>query len=148
MPKLLDKLAAKNDKWLYTAYCVCKNKDLAKDLVQDMYIYFYNKNIEVNDFYVKRKIYSLFIDYTRKIKYNLDIGDVNIINHSEPFMPDDNEQRQLDKINNLTFIEKELLNEHILEEKSFRDIDKEYPLINYAYAFRVVKQAKDKLRNG
>jgi len=143
---MLEKLAEKHSKWYNVALYICRDTDLAKDLVQDMYLYFYDKDIEVNDFYVQRKIYSLFIDYIRKQNYTVDIDSIDVKCNNDPFSPTDEEYEILLRYENLSFIEKELLEEHIISGKSFRDINKEYPLINYGFAFRTVKQAKNKLR--
>jgi DNA-directed RNA polymerase specialized sigma24 family protein len=138
----------KNDKlWRKIALEICRDTALADDLVQDMYIYFSDKKIKVNTFYVKRKIYGLFIDYIRKQKDNISVENLFYLkDNDEPFEPTDEEYEILLRYNNLEYFEKELIAEHYINEKSLRDIQKDFPLINYGFAFRTIKEGKNKIK--
>lgn len=62
-------ILAKNDKtWRIYAYKICKDEDLANDLVGDMYIKLHNKQIkEINlNRYVYRTLQSVFLERIRK----------------------------------------------------------------------------------
>lgn len=65
---MLTKLASKHKQWLSIAYKLCKCKDQAGDIVQDMYIKMHTINKEVNDGYVYSVIRSIFIESKRKQK--------------------------------------------------------------------------------
>ncbi len=67
---MLDKLAENHKKWIAIAYNMCKCKDKANDIVQDMYIKMYELNkknpfqalkilkmaqMEMEDAYVKKR---------------------------------------------------------------------------------------------
>jgi DNA-directed RNA polymerase specialized sigma24 family protein len=59
---MLDELAKRDNDWRKMAFHICKNKDTADDLVQDMYLKFANYNKKVNDFYVYFAIKSIWLD--------------------------------------------------------------------------------------
>ena len=58
----IEKLALRNKYWYNTALTICKDKDLAKDLVQDMYIKLSGFTDFYSDWYVinyNKKSFSL-----------------------------------------------------------------------------------------
>jgi len=61
-------LAKDNDKWLKYAYSICGNKELSKDLVQDMYLKLLDCKKEIKCSYVYAVIRSIHIDQIRKNK--------------------------------------------------------------------------------
>jgi len=63
-------LAKHHNKWLETATAICNDPELAKDLVQDMYLKLYDCRNEINAGYVYRTIKSIFIDGIRKNREN------------------------------------------------------------------------------
>ena len=65
---MLDKLAENHKKWIAIAYNMCKCKDKANDIVQDMYIKMYELNKSVDDGYIYFVIRSIFIEEKRKQK--------------------------------------------------------------------------------
>jgi len=65
---MLDKIVLKHDKWLKVALSICKCKDAANDLVQDMYIKMHQVNKEVDDGYIYSVLRSIFIESKRKKK--------------------------------------------------------------------------------
>lgn len=145
---MLQKLALKNKVWFDFAFRISQDYDLANDLVQDMYLYFHDKDIEVNNSYVCRKIYHLFLDHCRKEAKinNISIEDLHFLEDDiKGFEPDDVEYDILEKYNDLDWLEKELIQEHHINEKSLRQIQREYPLIKYGYAYLIISKAKKKL---
>lgn len=145
---MLEELSKRNKVWLEFSYNICKDYDLANDLVQEMYLYFHDKNIEVNKSYVYRKIYHLFLDHCRK-QSRLNIIPIDSLFYLQDtdntFEPNDIEYEILQRYEELNWLEKELIQEHHVNEKSLRQIQKEYPMIDHCYAFRVIKNAKNKL---
>lgn len=72
---MLDKLAENHKKWIAIAYNMCKCKDKANDIVQDMYIKMYELNKSVDDGYIYFVIRSIFIEEKRKQKeYSCDFN--------------------------------------------------------------------------
>ena len=65
---MLEKLAENHKKWIAIAYNMCKCKDKANDIVQDMYIKMYELNKSVDDGYIYFVIRSIFIEEKRKQK--------------------------------------------------------------------------------
>lgn len=65
---MLDKLAENHKKWIAIAYNMCKCKDKANDIVQDMYIKMYELNKSVDDGYIYFVIRSIFMEEKRKQK--------------------------------------------------------------------------------
>lgn len=145
---MLLELSKHNDIWLEFAKRTCKDEDLAKDIVQDMYIYFSDKYFEVKKVYVYKKIYHLFIDHCRKEEK---INKTSIENlyyledKTKRVELDDKGVSVLNKHNNLHWIEKELINKHHIQGMSLRSIEKELPLFKYGYTFNIIKNAKNKL---
>lgn len=145
---MLQELSEKNKIWLDFAKKLCNDYDLACDLVQEMYLYFNNKNKVVNNYYVFMKIKHLFFDYCKKQDRinNTSIENFHYLKDTDnSFEPNDKEQIVLDKYDRLNWLEKELIQEYYISEKSLRQIQKEYPHINYGYAYRVISNAKAKL---
>ena len=145
---MLQKLSQKDSKWRNFARSICKDRELADDLVQEMYIYFSDKDKQVNDYYVQRKIYSLFIDTVRKDKGDISLDLLFYIEDDNyTFELNDIEQEAMNAFNELEFVPHELMKEHYIEGKSLRTIQKEYPLINYGFAYRQIKEAKEYIMN-
>ncbi len=65
---MLKKLAQNHKKWVAIAYNMCKCKDKANDIVQDMYLKMYELNKDVDDGYIYFVIRSIFIEEKRKQK--------------------------------------------------------------------------------
>ena len=131
---MLNELAKKDTYWRQAAVNICKDKYLADDLVNDMYLKLANIEKEINDFYVVIVIRNLFLDH---IKQNKTVG---LEYYKEPinetFEIDDNQKELIDS---LKWWEKELI--EMSYDKSLRQIGKELN-INYAFIFKVIKKAR------
>lgn len=62
---LLEQLAQRHKDWIKIAVSMCKDTELAKDIVQDMYIKAYELNKPISSSYVWFILRSLHIDYIR-----------------------------------------------------------------------------------
>ena len=146
---MLKELAEKDNYWRKQAFNICKDRTLADDIVQEMYIYFSDKNIKVNDYYIVRKLYCIFIDFIRKDKeqFSLDVL-YHVEDKQNTFEIDDDNIKYFNNFEKLNKLQKELIEEYYISEKSLRDIQKEYPLINYGFAYRQIKEAKEFIING
>ncbi len=62
---MLDELCKRDKEWRKMAFHFCKSKELADDIVQDMYIKFANYNKPINDHYIFFALKTIFLDYLR-----------------------------------------------------------------------------------
>ena len=136
---VIKELSKKDKYWREVAFKFCKDKSLADDLVNDMYLKIMHKEY-CNDFYVIFTIKHLWLTHTKRKKT---CGlDYPIKDTSAEFEYDDKEQKIIDKFNKLPFHQQELIVEHY--DKSYRDIEKEFN-INYAYAYREIHKGVRKV---
>lgn len=81
---MLEKLAENHKKWVAIAYNMCKCKDKANDIVQDMYLKMHELNKYVDDGYIYFIIRSIFIDSKRNqkeyIQNSIDIDRIRTLN--------------------------------------------------------------------
>jgi len=140
---ILEELSKKDKLWRSIAFNICKDKSLSDELTQQMYIKVYEvslkRNIDTNDYYIAKILLNLFIDYikeNKKFVTNTEV--IGLISNDESFTMDD---EQLNIINDLSFIEKELilLNENL----SYYEIQRKYN-INYQFVRRVILNVKNK----
>lgn len=140
---MLDEIVKKHKLWLSMAIGICKDTDLANDLVQEMYIKILSYNKELNDFYIYYTIKHIFIDYLRtnerrtkaENKYNYLYTEINEIQLEE------NEEKKIPDC--LTWVEQQILIHR--HDKSCRDIEKEFN-INFLKVHRIEKKAKEKIK--
>lgn len=141
---MLEELAKKDAYWRKIAFNICKDRYLADDLVNEMYLKLHDCKKQINDFFVIIVIRNIFLDLKRK-KGTLHLDDYyNLEAEVNEFEVDDIDQIILDAYNELTFSERELI--LLASEMSLRDIEKEYN-INYGFVYRKVKFAKDKIKD-
>jgi DNA-directed RNA polymerase specialized sigma24 family protein len=138
---LLDDVSKKDKYWRELALVICKDKNLADDIVQDMYIKLSKINkSEVNDGYVFFTIKTLFLDHCRKqtknYKFVNDLSSALIIDKSKEFEPDDYEYELLLRYYGLDWKQQELI--QLNYDLSLREIEELHPMINYGYAHRLI----------
>ena len=142
MNKILNEIAKHDTKWRAFALKICNDKTLADDLTQEMYLRV-STYTKWNNSLIHRIIYNLFIDYVRTDK---EIGTDNFDLHSsidKNFEPDDKQQKLLDAFYKLGWRQQALIEESY--DKSFGKIEKDFPMINYGYAFRQVREGLRKI---
>ena len=142
MENILNEIAKQDVKWRAFALKICKDKDLADDLVQDMYIKVsgYKK---WNNSLIHRIIYNCFISHVRNNK-EIYTNDLEIyIAADTKFEPNDEQQKLLDAFHKLGWRQQELIEESY--SKSYGEIEKNFPMINYGYAFRQVREGLKKI---
>ena len=136
---MLDQLAKADKDWRRMALSICGCKELADDIVQDMYLRLYNRTNEITPTYVFRTMVNLFKDHLKKLQHDR-LEELNYLEYIETtFEPDDQERELLDKIECLTWLQKELLSEKF--DRSLREIESIYN-INYGFIYKQIKQAK------
>lgn len=140
---MLLELSKKDKKWRHIALKLCGNKDLADDIVQEMYLKLHDKK-DLKDFYVVLTIKSIFYDHCRKPQ-NVTIEDYHLhnIQLSKEFEPTDYESVLLARYDKLSFLEKEFVRE--MYDNSFRGIAKKIKACDYAFVFRKSTKAIKKV---
>ena len=77
---ILAELAKKDAQWRKMAFQICKDKDLADELVQEMYLKLYQNTNLIKDGYIYTVLRNLFYDYTKSNKDILiDFSNIEII---------------------------------------------------------------------
>jgi DNA-directed RNA polymerase specialized sigma24 family protein len=65
---MLEELAKKDAQWRKMAFQICKDKDLADELVQEMYLKLYENTNLIKDGYIYTVLRNLFYDYAKQQK--------------------------------------------------------------------------------
>lgn len=139
---MLEELCKRDKDWRRMAFHICKSKDIADDIVQDMYIKFSNYNKVLNDYYVFFAIKSIFLDYLRKEKTKVELNE-NLCNFDEyDFEQDKIKELALEKVKQLPYFEKELLTvtQEISQRQLARETDISFIVIN-----QTIKKTKQQL---
>ncbi len=133
---MLEVLSKKDDYWRKIALKICKDKYLADDLVNDMYLKLYNNEKANSDWYVIIVIRNLFLD-SLKQKREISIDEVTVKETHNHFEIDDNE---LELIKGLKWWERELL--ELSYDHSLRELGEKLN-INYAFIYRTIKRVRN-----
>ncbi len=139
---MLDELCKRDKEWRKMAFHICKSKELADDIVQDMYIKFSNYNKQLNDYYIFFAIKSIFLDYLRKEKTKVELNE-NLCNFDEYDYESDNlKELTLIKVKELPYFERELLTvtQEISQRQLARETDISFVVIN-----QTIKNTKKQL---
>ena len=139
---IIQELSKQDKLWRQISFNICKNRMLADDLVNDMYLKLMNKT-KYNKYFVAITIKNLFIDHIRKER-TTSLEEYHFVQDiTNNFEPDDSQQKVLEEFENLDWIKQELLLERSTD-RSIREIGKIYN-INYNYIFRQCDQAKKQI---
>ena len=139
---MLEELCKRDKDWRRMAFHICKSKDIADDIVQDMYIKFSNYNKVLNDYYVFFAIKSIFLDYLRKEKTKVELNE-NLCNFDEYDYDNDKiKELALLKVNELPYFEKELLT--VTHKISHRQLARE-TYISFIVINQTIKKTKQQL---
>lgn len=139
---MLEELCKRDKEWRKMAFHICKSRDIADDIVQDMYIKFSNYNKQLNDYYIFFAIKSIFLDYLRKEKTKVELND-NLCNFEEYNYDNDKiKELALEKVKELPYFERELLTvtQEISQRQLARETDISFIVIN-----QTIKKTKNQL---
>jgi len=140
---MLEELAKKDKYWREVALKICKDKMLADDLVNDMYLKLCEVKKQINDFYVIITIQTIYYEYLRNKKKIVSINNFyDIAEDDNNFEVDDYQLELLDKSSKLSFVKLGLLKESY--DLSIREIEKKYN-INYGFIYLRLKEARIEL---
>ena len=139
---MLEELCKRDKDWRRMAFHICKSKDVADDIVQDMYIKFSNYNKVLNEYYIFFALKSIFLDYLRKEKSKVELNE-NLCNFDEyDYETDQIKELALEKVKQLPYFEKELLTvtQEISQRQLARETDISFIVIN-----KTIKKTKKQL---
>ncbi len=108
---------------------ICKDKELADDLVQEMYLIIHDCNSEIKSpkYYAIQIIKNLFLKECKRNKaISIEDLSVDFKDDLEYFSPDDTEQEIIEKAKKLKYPKKDLLIESY--DKSLRQIQKDFKI--------------------
>ena len=140
----LIEISKKDKYWRVIALNICKNKSLADDLVQEMYLkVFEMKTKEINDFYIATIINNLFLDICRKKNNEVDISEIyNLSSNDSIYEFDDKELEIINKAANIKWLKSKFL--ELNYDSSIRSIANEYN-INYGFIYRQLLEARKEI---
>ena len=140
----LTEISKKDKYWRVVALNICKDKSLADDLVQEMYLkVFEMKTKEINDFYIATIINNLFLDICRKKNIEVDISEIyNLSSNDNEYEFNDEDLKIIDKANKLNWLKTKFL--ELNYDNSIREIANKYN-INYGFIYRQLKIAREEI---
>lgn len=141
---MLEELCKHDEFFRSVAINISKDKALADDLVQEMYLLIHEcDNIKNPKYYAIQIIKNLFLKECKRTKA-ISIEDINqdFKDDVDYFSPDDTEQEIIDKAKRLTYPKKDLLIESY--DKSLRQIQSEFK-IGYMSTNRELKKARKEI---
>ena len=87
---MLEELAKKDAQWRKMAFQICKDKDLADELVQEMYLKLYQNTNLIKDGYIYTVLRNLFYDYAKQQKdIIIDFSNIEILDDGDYIEPID-----------------------------------------------------------
>lgn len=141
---MLEELSKYDSEWRDMAMKICHNKMTADDLVNDMYLKVINYK-KINHAFVYKVLKNLFLNHIKKEARFTSARCENIKCRNINFEPDDNEKEILEAFEDQKWHRQELIQDKI--DLSYRQIEDKYKYINYAFAFREVKIARENIFN-
>ena len=140
---MLEQLSKNDQKWRRIALKICGNKQLADDIVNDMYLKIHDLNkTDVNDSYVGYCMYHLFLNHIKKYKKELSFDDtIKILDESTNLK---DRSRLNNILNELGLFDREVL--LLTSEMSLRKAKDEVG-ISVKKLFYQKRNALEKLKN-
>lgn len=139
---VLNELCKLDDEWRLIALKICKDKQLADDLVNDMYLKMHDLKPKTwNKHYISYAMYHLYIDYIRKNTKTVFLEDIDYKTRVEENYTTEMRKRIDNILNELGLFDREiLLHTH---EKSLRKTGEEL-LMSYGKVHYRKLQALEK----
>lgn len=138
---MLVELSQKDSEWRRIALKICGNKQLADDIVQEMYIKLSTStHKKLNTSYVSACLYHLYINEVRGSKK---ITELNPNIYKETFEGLDDRQKNI--IDSLPWYQKQIMLHH--QNLSIRQIESKFN-INRGFVYDTIKKVKSKVKNG
>jgi len=140
---MLEELSKQDALWREIAFKICKDKNTADEIVQEMYLRFYrNPKDKFNVSFITFALKSVFLN-SLKQKKDVALDKFYYLEDKKSnFEPNDEELNILIRAESITWSQKELLQE--VYDRSYREIESIYN-INYGYVYRKVKEAREQI---
>ena len=120
---MLQELAKLDSEWRKIATKICGDKDIADDMVQEMYLKMHKLQPKYwNKHYISYAIYHLFLNHVKQKNKTVYLDDVLYVDTDECNLTGDR-LRIIEVLNEMSIIDKEVL--LITHEKSLRDASKD-----------------------
>ena len=132
---MLQILAKKDKYWRQIAFKICKDRMLADDLVNDMYLKLSNNTKEINDFYVIVTIKNLFLQEIKNKKTVCIDNFYNFTTESN-YELDDKEKKIID---NIYWVARDYI--ELNQTMSLRQIAKALNT-DYQFIYKIIKNEK------
>jgi len=138
---MIEELSKKDALWRKVALNICKDKQLADDLVQDMYLKLYDCKKQINDFYVVIVLRNLFLDTIKQKnkRKQVDIDSFYDLEASVSTFEMDDEETKI--VNEMYWLAKGYF--ELSYDMSLREMAKELNT-NYMYIYRTMINANKK----
>ena len=135
---MIEELSKKDALWRKVAINICKDKQLADDLVQEMYLKLYECKKQVNDFYVVIVLRNLFLDTIKQKnkRKQVDIDSFYDIEANTSNFEMDDEETKI--VNEMYWLAKGYF--ELSYDMSLREMAKELNT-NYMYIYRTMINA-------
>ena len=144
---MLNELAKKDKLWRKMSLQICKDKDFADELVQEMYIKLHDKEYTITDGFIYVVLNSLFLDVKKKknryINIEVDFADNSTDYDIEKDLIIDKAITKLPiELKKLSFVERELL---LLNQEMSRRKIADQAEINFRFINKTINNTKIKL---
>jgi len=138
---MIEELSKKDALWRKVALNICKDKQLADDLVQEMYLKLYDCKKQINDFYVVIVLRNLFLDTIKQKnkRKQVDIDSFYDIEANTSNFEMDDEETKI--VNEMYWLAKGYF--ELSYDMSLREMAKELNT-NYMYIYRTMINANKK----
>jgi len=135
---MIEELSKKDALWRKVAINICKDKQLADDLVQEMYLKLYECKKQINDFYVVIVLRNLFLDTIKQKnkRKQVDIDSFYDIEANTSNFEMDDEETKI--VNEMYWLAKGYF--ELSYDMSLREMAKELNT-NYMYIYRTMINA-------
>lgn len=142
---MLEILSKQDSRWRQVAFSFCGNKQLADEIVQEMYLRRYenDRGQPMKDHYIIMTIRSVFLNMMQKKRYTISIDKLHYVeSNTSNYELNDDELKIIKRYEQQDWKDKELILESY--DLSLREIAKEFPMVNYGYAFlRIIQATKN-----
>lgn len=135
---MIEELSKKDALWRKVALNICKDKQLADDLVQEMYLKLYECKKQINDFYVVIVLRNLFLDTIKQKnkRKQVDIDSFYDLEANTSTFEMDDEETKI--VNEMYWLAKGYF--ELSYDMSLREMAKELNT-NYMYIYRTMINA-------
>lgn len=139
---MLAELAKKDSKWRKIAFKICKDRMLADDIVQEMYLKLADCKKQINDFYVIIVMRNYYFDLLKREKEKISLEKIYNLEQPTDIFEIDDQQEKI--IKELYWVAKDYF---IMSfDMSLRQMAKELNT-NYGYIYRVMDKEKKKIKS-